>query len=799
MSTSARARSGEHEGGMVATVCSGSLTHARRGGACEARAGVVGVQRRHARCGAVAVRARARDGASAWGRGRETRASGARGFCGCARAARSCAGGDAGGCLRARGACLMVRAIDVEPPWSSSDDFDARVKDLEAKSASGAFGGASDEDVDAFAEGTVMRKKVFQPSDEEVWYAGYVRGSMDEDEDDDDEEDEEGTSGAAGGKNEFSGMAGILSYLYHRLPGMARTPLPIVVQNPVDNMSVWALATCGFLWTSSTCMVFSLLPVFLQTEFGFSNTRIGAMEGFALFVSNFSRVFSGVFSDVLKSRVKVIAAGSVMTAAMKLTLASAVSVQWVVAGKLLDRFGKGIRAAPTDALIADLSPRPKRSSTYGLHQSMTTLGGVIGSLMAMMMMKMTHNNFRATFTLAAVPSIVAIYILIKAVRKPNRKMSKPKYKPLILPGRGRGLPSWKRHTRGPLAMPHLRARWRRTECKSGVREIVWHRGQKTWKTVRDWLWQMKSRARMVSPFLDQIVEGFEDQGKDSDGTIRLRKIGKSGKRNSWFRRSDGSEMTQEDLRVRALIWADDPWAEAAQQKSAKSPRPNVNNFMWGEWNWSWTEVVQLPWAFWRALLVFSILKVARFSEAFVTLHAKAVGMQLAYLPVLMFATNIMQSALTYPLGVYADAADQKGGAGRKNMLLVGFGMMVLADAILVMAKVPWQVFLGYLVVGVHMSMTQGNMKAVLSSTMPPNVRGTGFAIAAMSQGLSLGFGNYMAGFLCDKLGSAGAFWGGGAFALLALGFGWLLLDESEGAEVRKQAKADARELSRASS
>ena len=60
-------------------------------------------------------------------------------------------------------------------------------------------------------------------------------------------------------------------------------------------------------------MVFSLLPVFLQTEFGFSNTRIGAMEGFALFVSNFSRVFSGVLSDVLKSRVKVIAVGSVMT------------------------------------------------------------------------------------------------------------------------------------------------------------------------------------------------------------------------------------------------------------------------------------------------------------------------------------------------------------------------------------------------------------------------------------------------------------------------------------------------------
>ena len=637
------------------------------------------------------------------------------------------------------------------------------------------------DDEAAFAEGTVFRKKVEQPNAEEEWYAGYIRmiegadgKSMDEEEEEEENEEDEEERVDGKSPKKFGGLGAIIHYSLHRLPGMARAPLPQVVQNPVDNVSVWALATCGFLWTSSTCMVFSLLPVFLQTEFGFSNTRIGAMEGFALFVSNFSRVFSGVLSDVLKSRVKVIAVGSVMTAAMKLTLASAVSVQSVVVGKLLDRFGKGIRAAPTDALIADLSPRPKRSSAYGLHQSMTTLGGVIGSLTAMTMMKATHNNFRATFTLAAFPSILAIYILIRAVRKPKRKMSKPKYKPLMLPGRGRALPSWKRHTRGPLAMPHLRARWRRTACTSNVREIVWHRGQKTWKTVRDWLWQMKSRAKMVSPFLDSIVDGFEDQKNAADeGTIRIRK---TRKRKSWFRRSDGAEMTTEDLRTRALIWADDPWAEAAQQgKSRSKSASTASSFLWGEWNWSWTEVVQLPWAFWRALLVFSILKVARFSEAFVTLHAKAVGMQVAYLPVLMFATNIMQSALTYPLGVYADNADQDGENGRKKVLLIGFGLMVVADAILVMAKVPWQVFAGYLVVGVHMSMTQGNMKAVLSATMPPNVRGTGFAIAAMSQGLSLGFGNYMAGFLCDQLGSAGAFWGGGAFALLALGVGWLLL------------------------
>ena len=72
-------------------------------------------------------------------------------------------------------------------------------------------------------------------------------------------------------------------------------------------------------------------------------------------------------------------------------------------------------------------------------------------------------------------------------------------------------------------------------------------------------------------------------------------------------------------------------------------------------------------------------------------------------------------------------------------------------------------------------MTQANMKAALSATMPPNVRGTGFAISALTQGVALACGNFMAGRLCDAVGSAGAFWGGGAFATAALGLGWLLL------------------------
>jgi hypothetical protein len=288
----------------------------------------------------------------------------------------------------------------------------------------------------------------------------------------------------------------IFDWLVHRMPGQVRTKLPSIVHNETDNKSTWALAFCGFLWTSSTCMVFSLLPVFLKTELGYSNTRIGAMEGASLLLSNLSRVISGVLSDVIKSRVKVIAFGSAMTAAMKLVLASAISPQWVVSAKLLDRFGKGVRAAPTDALLADLSPRTKRSTTYGLHQSLTTLGGVFGSMCAVACMTLTHNNYRLTFTLAAVPSVFAIFMLLYYVSTPNRLQTKhygmPKYP-------ARPAPSKKRHGRGPLAMVYEPVRWRRSACKDKSRDLAYIRGKRTWRRVGEWLAEhleeMKRRAQ----------------------------------------------------------------------------------------------------------------------------------------------------------------------------------------------------------------------------------------------------------------------------------------------------------------
>ncbi len=622
--------------------------------------------------------------------------------------------------------------------------------------------------------------------------------------------------------------ASIFNWLAHRMPGQVRQKLPRVVYNETDNRSCWALAFCGFLWTSSTCMVFSLLPVFLKTELGYSNTRIGAMEGASLLLSNLSRVISGVLSDVIKSRVKVIALGSAMTAAMKLVLASAVSPQWVMSAKLLDRFGKGVRAAPTDALIADLSPKQKRSTTYGLHQSLTTLGGVFGSMCAVACMTMTRNNYRATFTLAAIPSAFAIFMLLYYVSKPQRLQTKHNGVPAFP---ARPAPSKRRHGRGPLAMVYEPVRWRRNECKDKGRDMAWHRSKRTWRMVGEWLSEhledMKTRAKRVKE--KNPDELLFPQLKREDGEkeeawetrqweweaeyLSTEEERKYRSRRGLRKRRDGAAEQYAGVVVdvpRLRNGADETGAAPVVVVGAPNPTDGANGkranaagsrnsnaasgavsvssaagsnaeetkVAWGSWRWSLSEAFQLPWEFWRALLVFTVLKVARFSEAFVTLHANAVGLKAAYLPMLMVATNLMQSLLTYPLGVVADRVDDKRGGtgnGRKFMLLGGFGVMIFADLVLILAKSPWQVFLGYVAVGVHMSMTQANMKAALSATMPPNVRGTGFAISALTQGVALACGNFMAGRLCDAFGSAGAFWGGGAFATAALGLGWLLL------------------------
>lgn len=173
----------------------------------------------------------------------------------------------------------------------------------------------------------------------------------------------------------------------------------------------------------SSEIIHSLLPLFLVSVLSASTTTVGLIEGIAEASTLFTKAFSGAFSDWLGKRKTLAIVGYALGAASKPFFAIASSTGFVFAARLLDRIGKGIRGAPRDALVADVTPQHLRGAAYGLRQSLDTIGAFLGPLLAMLLMLLTVNNFRAVFWIAAIPGAVAVVILVIAVREPADKKS----------------------------------------------------------------------------------------------------------------------------------------------------------------------------------------------------------------------------------------------------------------------------------------------------------------------------------------------------------------------------------------
>lgn len=181
---------------------------------------------------------------------------------------------------------------------------------------------------------------------------------------------------------------------------------------------LWGVSWMSFFWSTSSLMVFALIPTFLTEELGASHTKLGIIEGVAIFAAFMSKVFSGILSDIFRTRKPLIAVGSVFTILVKLIFAAASSINWVFLARSIDRLSKGIRSSPTDALIADLSSKVERGKSYGLRQSLYTLGAVVGSFIAVIIMYISGNNYRLVFLLSAIPATIALIILFTVVKQP---------------------------------------------------------------------------------------------------------------------------------------------------------------------------------------------------------------------------------------------------------------------------------------------------------------------------------------------------------------------------------------------
>ena len=184
--------------------------------------------------------------------------------------------------------------------------------------------------------------------------------------------------------------------------------------------SVWVLGFVSMLMDVSSEMIHALLPIYLVTGLGASMVAVGIIEGVAEATASITKIFSGALSDWLGKRKWLAAIGYGLAAFTKPVFPLAPTIGWLVAARFVDRIGKGIRGAPRDALVADLSPPDLRGASFGLRQSLDTVGAFTGPLLAIALMWWTADNFKTVFWVAVVPAFLALALIVFAVREPDR-------------------------------------------------------------------------------------------------------------------------------------------------------------------------------------------------------------------------------------------------------------------------------------------------------------------------------------------------------------------------------------------
>ena len=193
---------------------------------------------------------------------------------------------------------------------------------------------------------------------------------------------------------------------------------------------VWVLGFVSMLMDISSEMIHSLLPLFMVTTLGASALVVGLIEGLAEATALIVKVFSGALSDYLGKRKGLALFGYALGALTKPLFALAPSVGVVLGARLLDRIGKGIRGAPRDALVADITPEGLRGAAFGLRQSLDTVGAFLGPLLAVGLMLLWANDFRAVFWVAVIPGVLAVGLLLFGVQEPERHTGAKRSNPI---------------------------------------------------------------------------------------------------------------------------------------------------------------------------------------------------------------------------------------------------------------------------------------------------------------------------------------------------------------------------------
>jgi MFS family permease len=176
-------------------------------------------------------------------------------------------------------------------------------------------------------------------------------------------------------------------------------------------INIILLGITSLLTDISSEMIYPILPIYLTTQLGASPAILGLIEGAAESLASLLKVFSGYFSDKIKKRLPFTILGYASSALGKFFLYISTSWAYVLAGRIIDRFGKGLRTAPRDALIADSAKENKRGSAFGLHRTLDTIGASLGVFLAYILITRYRGGLKNIFLLSLLPAGLGVIFL----------------------------------------------------------------------------------------------------------------------------------------------------------------------------------------------------------------------------------------------------------------------------------------------------------------------------------------------------------------------------------------------------
>ena len=178
------------------------------------------------------------------------------------------------------------------------------------------------------------------------------------------------------------------------------------------NKNIIVLSVTSFFTDISSEMLYPIIPIFITSVLGAPMSILGLIEGVAESTASVMKAFSGWFSDRLRKRQPFVVSGYFLSSLGKLMLFLAYAWPVVLIARFVDRFGKGVRTSPRDALLADSVAVEYRGKAFGFHRAMDSLGAVLGPLLAIWILMVLKENLRIVFLIAFIPAILSVVTLL---------------------------------------------------------------------------------------------------------------------------------------------------------------------------------------------------------------------------------------------------------------------------------------------------------------------------------------------------------------------------------------------------